>query len=126
METLLNVVDDQLREIRRIVCEHSDATDRFLDDRFVTGTDGLEKILLEQTSDTVCSRLRDRPVLLPVPSDLLACRAGCYAGPKDKVPTAQRLVAHDTHAAVTERLDELNAVSTTERSVTLPHGCFRV
>ena len=83
-------------------------------------------ILLEKTSDTLCSRLRDRPVLLPVSSDLLACRAVCHVGSKDEMPTAEGMAAHDTHAEVTERLDELSALSTTERSLTLPHGCFRV
>ena len=121
MEMLLNVVDDPLLEIRRIVREHSDAADRFVDDRFVARTNGLSKILPQQTSDTVCSRLQDRPVLLPVPSDLLACRAVCHAGPKDEVPTTERPAAHDTHAEIIERLDEFRALSTTERSVTLPH-----
>ena len=44
MEILLNVVNDPLLEIRRIVREHSDAADRFLDDRLVAGTNGLLKI----------------------------------------------------------------------------------
>jgi hypothetical protein len=46
VQKLLNVVNDPLLEIRRIVSEHSNAADRFLYRRSVAVANGLQKIIL--------------------------------------------------------------------------------
>jgi hypothetical protein len=59
VQPLLNVVNNPLLEIRRIVCEHSNAGNGLFYRRFVSAANRLYKILRQQASDPVCVRLRD-------------------------------------------------------------------
>jgi hypothetical protein len=59
VETLLDIVHNPLLEIRWIVAEQSEAGSGLRHDHLVTGCNGLDKIVLKQSSDPVRIRLRD-------------------------------------------------------------------
>ena len=122
MQTLLNVVNDALLEIRRIDRQHANAGDCLLNLRFVTTANGLDEILFQQVSHTVCIRLGDRGLSLQVPAGLLAGGAVGHAATNDQVGTAECLEANDAHADIFDRPKRPLALRTGQRSIALPHG----
>jgi hypothetical protein len=123
MKTLLNIVHNQLLELRWVYAEHSEAGSGLRHDRLVTGSDGLDEIMLKQANDSVRISLRDWVVGFSAPSQFLARRAVRYPVPNRNMTRAEHVRTNDAHTAeVVERPKRLPACEAGNRGVTLPHG----
>jgi hypothetical protein len=72
MEILLNIIDNLLFELFRIVTEHAASSNRLLDRRLVVLPKSHEKVVAEQPDQTVRVRLRDGAFFFPATSDFIA------------------------------------------------------
>jgi hypothetical protein len=123
MKTLLNIVHNPLLEIRWVFAEHSEAGSGLRHDRLVTGSDGLDEIILKQANDSVRISLRDLAVGFSALSHFLARHAVRYPVPNRNMTRAEHIRTNDAHTAeVVGCPKRLPACETGHRGVTLPHG----
>jgi len=97
METLLNVVNNTLLEVGRIITEYSDPSDRFLDGRLVTAPDSFNEIMHKEPKHAICVSLGNQ--VFPTPSGDIARRAVRYAVPNQDVAPTENLMAQDAETA---------------------------
>jgi hypothetical protein len=119
MKTLLNVVDNTLLEVGRIISEYSDPSDRFLDGWLVTAPDSFDEIMHKEPKHAICVSLRNQ--IFPTPSGDIARRAVRYAVPNQDVPPTEHLMAHDAEAAPSVDGQLITALRTGTGRVALPH-----
>lgn len=125
MKVLLNIVHDSLLEIRQVVAEQSEAGNGLGHDRFITGSNGHLKIMLEQANDTVSIGLRDWAVGFSPLSLRLARRTVRHPVSNHHVTLAEHIRTHDAETAdVIECPERLPTCEAGSRRLTLtpPHS----
>lgn len=95
VDVLLNVIDDALLEIIRIVGEQTDAGCRFVDDELVTGADRPGKVLSYQLDDACVVRIPNTAELFTIAPPFVTLRATLETLPNQQVfpakgPPAER------------------------------------
>ena len=116
---LLNVVNNTLLEVGRIIGEYSDPSDRFLDGWLLTASDSFDEIMQQEPKHATCVSFGNQ--VFPTPSGDIARRAVRYAVPNQDVAPAQDLMADDAEAAPSIEREQITALRTGTGSGTLPH-----